>query len=915
MDTSLGAEVETKLRYYLDTPLPGVIEVGEGAVLLLRGWAYCPGVALRRLSFVFADQVVEAEEHSQARVDVFFNQESALDPSGDSFFSGFWAMIPVEMATARKTERLIMRAETAGGAIVEQELGEIELTSSCNIEKAAVTWPSQGDRVAICMATYNPPIDLFERQIESLRQQTHENWVCIVTDDQSPAEKFEEIKRVLGKDERFVLSRNPERLGFYGNFARSMSLVPDDAEYVALCDQDDKWDAIKLERLLQAFTDDTALVYSDARIVDEAGTVLSSTFWHNRRNNYKDLPTLLVANTITGAASMFRASLLAKILPLPERIGDAYHDHWIALVAYVNGGIGYVEQPLYEYVQHSGNVIGHYDHRSLGLLSHSYKVLRLMHRPRRALHSFRSSLSSGLANYRYVIRTAYFSRLLLLRNKAMPEGMRRRLFKFSQYHRRTRQALADRIESIVRRRPTLNVDGLLLHSSVSYRGYTFYHRLRRRRLAAIQRQPLLQQPALAPVETTAVKLASVATTGREPEAVELPGLQWIFHNLEPLKTKVSERYPRRINMLLGMIDFKYVFGGYLGMFNLALRLAREGHQVRIVLLEKTDFQPDNWRQEIKNYPGVTTLFDEVEVIYRYDRSEPVEMNPDDGFVVTNGWGAHVAHATMKDLTRERFLYMVQEYEPFFLPMNTISALFLQSYQFPQFQLFSTAILRDFFKQEKYGVFAHPEGAENSAIFSNAVLGFDPTREDLIRDERKLVFYARPEAHAARNMFELGIKALSDIARDPTLDLSNWSFYGMGSIGGASSLLLAPGKRLHMLPKTGLTEYQKALPRHDVGLSLMLTPHPSLVPLEMAGAGMWTVTNTFANKTSDRLREISTNIIGVEPTLDGIRAGLVDAISRVDDIDGRLAGSKVNWPTSWEEAFPPDDMQKVLKFLS
>ena len=33
---------------------------------------------------------------------------------------------------------------------------------------------------------------------------------------------------------------------------------------------------------------------------------------------------------------------------------------------------------------------------------------------------------------------------------------------------------------------------------------------------------------------------------------------------------------------------------------------------------------------------------------------------------------------------------------------------------------------------------------------------------------------------------------------------------------------------------------------------MFTPHPSLVPIEMASAGMLTVTNTFDTKTRSRL---------------------------------------------------------------
>ena len=54
----------------------------------------------------------------------------------------------------------------------------------------------------------------------------------------------------MAGDERFVLSRSPRRLGFYRNFERALALVPRDADYVALADQDDAWHPDKLERLL-----------------------------------------------------------------------------------------------------------------------------------------------------------------------------------------------------------------------------------------------------------------------------------------------------------------------------------------------------------------------------------------------------------------------------------------------------------------------------------------------------------------------------------------------------------------------------------------------------------------------------------------------------------------------------------------
>jgi glycosyltransferase involved in cell wall biosynthesis len=213
-------------------------------------------------------------------------------------------------------------------------------------------------RIAIAMATYEPPIDLFRAQVESIRSQTVGEWVCVISDDASSDDRFEGILEALGDDERFVVSRSPRRLGFYRNFERALLMVPPTTELVALSDQDDAWQPSKLETLA-AELGPAQLVYSDARIVDPSGRLVSPTFWVGRRNNSSNLASLLIANTVTGAASMFRRDLLEDALPLPTAPGPVYHDHWLALVALTRGEIRYVDTPLYDYVQHERAFLGH----------------------------------------------------------------------------------------------------------------------------------------------------------------------------------------------------------------------------------------------------------------------------------------------------------------------------------------------------------------------------------------------------------------------------------------------------------------------------------------------------------------------------------------------------------------------------
>ena len=38
------------------------------------------------------------------------------------------------------------------------------------------------------MATFEPEQELFERQVASLREQTHRNWLCVLSDDASRPE-------------------------------------------------------------------------------------------------------------------------------------------------------------------------------------------------------------------------------------------------------------------------------------------------------------------------------------------------------------------------------------------------------------------------------------------------------------------------------------------------------------------------------------------------------------------------------------------------------------------------------------------------------------------------------------------------------------------------------------------------------
>jgi glycosyltransferase involved in cell wall biosynthesis len=204
-------------------------------------------------------------------------------------------------------------------------------------------------------------MDLFRAQLSSLREQRDRNWICLISDDCSSSEQFAQVEAELAGDPRFEISRSERRLGFYRNFERALTMVPADAELIALCDQDDRWHPDKLS-VLRGELGTAVLVYSDLRLVEADGRVLRETLWQGRSNNHTNLASMLIANTITGAASVFRRELLELLLPFPDSPGFQFHDHWLAVAALAAGDVAYVPRPLYDYVQHRGAVFGHVTH-------------------------------------------------------------------------------------------------------------------------------------------------------------------------------------------------------------------------------------------------------------------------------------------------------------------------------------------------------------------------------------------------------------------------------------------------------------------------------------------------------------------------------------------------------------------------
>ena len=303
----------SSLRVTLETHLPEALPAGSRTALFCFGRCFDRAERVASLEVVVDGVRYRPTAFAMPRRDVYdWLAGGPEDPQRRSYRSGWWATVPVSGGS-----ELAAAVRVAGGSEERVPLDRIGVASPAPFD--AEVPPGA---IAICMATFDPDPSLLRVQLDSIRAQSDERWVCLISDGGSSEEGFGRLVEAVGDDPRFTISRSQERLGPYRNFERVLSMVPSSATLVALSDQDDRWYPDKLAALRGALGP-ARLVYSDQRIVTDDGRVLRDSLWHGRRNDYRNLASLLVANSMPGAAMLFRRELLDVALPFPDAPGRA----------------------------------------------------------------------------------------------------------------------------------------------------------------------------------------------------------------------------------------------------------------------------------------------------------------------------------------------------------------------------------------------------------------------------------------------------------------------------------------------------------------------------------------------------------------------------------------------------------------
>lgn len=172
------------------------------------------------------------------------------------------------------------------------------------------------DLVSIIMPCFNSE-DTIKRAIDSVRNQTYENWELLITDDLSTDNSIEVIRVEASGDSRIKLFCLAENGG--AGVARNNSIGQARGRYIAFLDADDYWVADKLERQVGFMRENrialTYSAYQKVKLGEPAGIVTPPS-----QVTYQQL---VYSNVIGCLTAIYDASVLGKrFMPLIRKRQD-----------------------------------------------------------------------------------------------------------------------------------------------------------------------------------------------------------------------------------------------------------------------------------------------------------------------------------------------------------------------------------------------------------------------------------------------------------------------------------------------------------------------------------------------------------------------------------------------------------------
>lgn len=337
--------------------------------------------------------------------------------------------------------------------------------------------------------------------------------------------------------------------------------------------------------------------------------------------------------------------------------------------------------------------------------------------------------------------------------------------------------------------------------------------------------------------------------------------------ITPFNARASENSERRINLLVPSINQEHLFGGISTALHFFDRLyGLEEKAARRIIT--TDASPGNEDlNRFREYTIVSSEGDtdaESQIVPFNDRyNKTIPIGKEDVFIATSWWTAYFAQRIVQwqaetyNQPPKKVIYFIQDFEPGFYSWSSQYSLALSTYLYKgeQIAVFNSSLLKEFFNNHgfKFSEEYCFEPKLNASLKQHLV----PFKER--SKKKKILIYGRPSV--ARNAFTVIIEALRNwvwIQQNP----SEWEIVSAGE--QHNDIDVGNGVTIKSRGKMSLEDYANELKESAIGISLMISPHPSYPPLEMAHFGMLVLTNTYENKDLSTLHNNIRSVENISP---------------------------------------------------
>ncbi|MBH3345531.1 hypothetical protein I5O09_17460 [Pseudomonas parafulva] len=325
-------------------------------------------------------------------------------------------------------------------------------------------------------------------------------------------------------------------------------------------------------------------------------------------------------------------------------------------------------------------------------------------------------------------------------------------------------------------------------------------------------------------------------------------LRHFYPELTPFSFSAAPSSKPRINLLVPTVDPVHIFGGISTALDFYKSLAELcGVDARIIT---TDGQSSPLF--LKSFPGYSCYSmrycadeDLAQIVSGVPRSDgDLLIRENDIFVATSWWSAnHLAEICKFQLEHynkvNQHIYLVQDYEPHFYGWSSKSQLADATYFNDWIKVYNTELLHEYFEARK-------KSHGKSFVLKphlNASIEAELIKLDGLSKENIVLVYGRP--FAERNCNEILLEAIS-IWKSRDKSSADWKII---SLGQEYEHVLIDELGIQVLGKVSLEAYAELLAKAKIGISLMVSPHPSYPPYEMLASGLKTYTNTYDNKNS------------------------------------------------------------------